>query len=129
MVNEFTEQMKAAVEKAKTTIQKAQEDIIRYYNQRRSLVPVFYLGDQVFFNIINIKTICPSPKLLYCCLGPFVVGQQVGPLTYHLKLLHTMKKLHSMFNIVKLSTAPDNFIPRRKPRPPPLSIIIDREEK
>jgi len=45
MVNKFIEQMKAAVKEAKSTIQKVQEDIIRYYNQRRSPTPVSHPGD------------------------------------------------------------------------------------
>jgi len=45
MVNKFIEQMKAAVKEAKSAIQKVQEDIIRYYNQRRSSTPVSHPGD------------------------------------------------------------------------------------
>ena len=40
-----------------------------------------------------------------------------------------MKKLHPMFNVVKLSTAPDDLIPRRKPRSLPPPVVIDREEE
>ena len=128
-VNKFMEQIKAAVEEAKTMIWKIQENITRYYNQRRSSVPVFYLGDQVFLDATDIKTICPSLKLLYHCLRSFIVEQQVRPLIYCLKLPHTIKKLHSIFNVVKLSTAPDNPISRRRPRPLPLPVIINGKEE
>ena len=40
-----------------------------------------------------------------------------------------MKKLYPIFNIVKLSTAPTNLIPDRRPEPPPLPIIADGEEE
>jgi len=40
-VNEFTKRMESATEEAKSTIRKAQEDMTRYYNQRRSLAPMF----------------------------------------------------------------------------------------
>jgi len=40
-----------------------------------------------------------------------------------------MKRLHPVFNIVKLSVAPDNLIPRRRPRPLPLPVVIDGEEE
>jgi len=40
-----------------------------------------------------------------------------------------MKKLHPVFNIVKLSTAPEDLILERKLKPLPLPIVIDREEK
>ena len=128
-VNKFMEQMKAAVEEVKAMIKKVQEDIMQYYNQRRSLAPVFYPGDQVFLNVTNIKTIYLSPKLSYYYLRPFVVEQQVGPLTYCLKLLYAMKKLYPIFNIVKLSSALDNPILERRPKSPLPSVVIDREEK
>jgi len=41
MVNEFTKRMQSTTEKAKSTICKVQEDMTRYYNQRRSLAPMF----------------------------------------------------------------------------------------
>jgi len=44
------EWMKAAVEEAKATIRKAQENMMWYYNQRRSLAPTFYPGDRVFLD-------------------------------------------------------------------------------
>ena len=83
---------------------------------------MFYPGDWVFLDTTNIKTTHLSPKLLYCCLGLFIVEQQVEPLVYHLKLPYTMKKLYSMFNIVKLSTTP-------RPRPLLPPVIIDGEEE
>ena len=75
------------------------------------------------------QNIHPSPKLLHYCLGLFVVECQVRPLTYCLKLPNIMKKLHPVFNIVKLSTAPEDLILERKLKPLPLPIVIDREEK
>jgi len=34
-----------------------------------------------------------------------------------------------MFNIVKLSAALEDPIPKRKPKPPLLSVVINKEEK
>ena len=102
---------------------------MQYYNQRRSLALVFHPRDWIFLDATDIKTICLSPKLLHCCLGSFIVEQQVGSLAYCLKLSHTIKKLHFIFNIVKLSVALDNLIPRRKPRPLPLPIVINGEKE
>ena len=90
---------------------------------------MFCSGNWVFLNATNIKTIYPFPKLLHCCLGPFIVEQQVGPLVYHLKLLHMIKKLYSMFNVIKLFATLDNLIPGKKPRPLLLPVVIDRKEK
>ena len=39
-VNEFTKRMRIAIEEAKSTIHKAQDDMKRYYDCRRTLAPV-----------------------------------------------------------------------------------------
>jgi len=114
-VNKFTKRMESATEEAKSVIRKAQEDMTRYYNRRRSLAPIFQPGDWVYLDASDIKTTCPSPKLSHCRLGPFEIECQVGPLAYQLKLPHGLRQLHLVFNVVKLSTALDNLIPGRKP--------------
>jgi len=90
-VNEFTERMRMAIEEAKSMICKAQDNIKRYYDHRRTPALVFQPGDKVFLNALDICTMCPSQKLLYQRLGPFVVERQIGPMAYYLRLLHWMK--------------------------------------
>jgi len=82
MVNEFTKRMESATEEAKSVIRKAQEDMARYYNRRRSPAPVFKPGDRVYLDVSDIRTTRPSPKLSHRRLGPFEVERQVGPLAY-----------------------------------------------
>jgi len=81
-VNEFTKRMESATEEAKSAICKAQEDMMRYYNQRRSPAPVFKPGDWVYLDASDIKTTRPSPKLSHCKLRPFEIEHQVGPSAY-----------------------------------------------
>jgi len=126
-VNEFTKIMESTTEEAKSVIRKAQEDMARYYNRRRSLAPVFKPGDQVYLDASDIRTTHPSPKLSHHRLGPFEVERQVGPLAYQLKLPHGLRQLHPVFNVVKLSAAPDDPIPGRKPQAPPPPIVVNRE--
>jgi len=99
----------------------------RYYNQRRSLAPVFQPGDQVYLNTSDIKTTHPSLKLSHRRLELFEIKRQVGPLAYQLKLPHGLRQLHPVFNVVKLSTTPDDPIPGRKPRALPPPIVVDGE--
>jgi len=40
-----------------------------------------------------------------------------------------MKKLHPVFNVVKLSTTLEDPSPGKKPKPPLPPIVIDREEE
>jgi len=129
MVNEFTERMKSATEEAKSAICKAQEDMMWYYNQKRTLASVYKPGDWVYLDASDIKTTRPSPKLSHRRLGPFEIECQVGLLAYHLKLPCRMRQLHPVFNIVKLSAALEDPILGRKPQTLPPPIVIDGEEE
>jgi len=126
-VDEFTKRMESTTEEAKSTIRKAQEDMTRYYNRRRSPASMFQPGDRVYLDVSDIKTTRLSPKLSHRRLGPFKIERQVGPLAYQLKLPHRLRQLHPVFNMVKLSAAPDDPIPGRKPQVLPSSIVIDGE--
>jgi len=119
--------MRMAIEEAKSAIRKAQEDMKRYYDRRRTPAPVFNPGDKVFLDASDIRTTRPSQKLLHRWLGPFVVEQRIGPMAYRLKLPYQMKQLHPVFNVVKLTPAPDDPITGRKMEDYPLPIVIDGE--
>jgi len=125
-VNEFTERMRMAIEEAKSAICKAQDDMKRYYDQRRTPAPVFKPGDKVFLDASDIQTTCPSQKLSYRRLGPFVVERQVGPMAYRLRLPHRIKQLHPVFNVVKLTPALDDPITGWKTEDHP-PIVINGE--
>jgi len=126
-VNEFTERMRMAIKEAKSAICKAQEDMKRYYDQRRTPAPVFNPGDKVFLDASDIQTTRPSQKLSHRQLGPFVVERRIRPMAYRLKLPYRMKQLHPVFNIVKLTPAPDNPIMGCKTEDHPPPIVIDGE--
>jgi len=51
------------IEEAKSAIRKAQDDMKRYYNRRRTPALVFKPGDKVFLDTLDIHTTCPSQKL------------------------------------------------------------------
>jgi len=126
-VNEFTERMRMAIEEAKSMICKAQEDMKRYYDRCRTPALVFNPGDKVFLDASDIRTTCPSQKLSHRWLGPFVVERRIRPMAYHLKLPYRMKQLHPVFNIVKLTPAPDDPIMGHKTEDYPPPIVIDGE--
>jgi len=64
-VNEFTERIKTVIKEVKSTIHKVQDDMKKYYDQQRTLAPVFNLGDKVFLDASDIWTMHPSQKLLH----------------------------------------------------------------
>jgi len=73
-------------------------------------MPIFKPRDNVFLNTIDIYTAHPSTKLFYCCLSPYIVEKRVIPISYCLKLLLALWRLHLVFNVVKLTTIPKDFI-------------------
>jgi len=80
--------MRTAIEEAKSTIRKAQDDMKRYYDRRRTPALVFNPGDKVFLDASDIRTMRPSQKLSHRRLGPFIVERRIGPTAYRLKLPH-----------------------------------------
>jgi len=126
-VNEFTERMRTAIKEAKSAIHKVQDDMKKYYDQRRTPAPVFKPGNKVFLDASDIWTMRPSQKLSHRRLGLFVVERQIGPMAYRLRLPHRIKQLHPVFNVVKLTLALDDPITGRKTEDHPLPIVIDRE--
>ena len=88
---------------------------------------MFNLGDKVFLDASDIQTTRPSQKLLHQQLGPFVVEWQIGPMAYRLKLPHWMKQLYPVFNVVKLTPAPEDPITGQRAEDHLPPIVIDRE--
>jgi len=62
-VNEFMERMRTTIEEAKSVIRKAQDDMKKYYDQRRTPALVFKPGNKVFLDASDIWTMRPLQKL------------------------------------------------------------------
>ena len=128
-VNEFTDRMKSTLEEAKSALTKAKDDMARYYNQRRAPAPSFAPGDKVYLDSEDIQTTRPSKKLSHRRLGPYPVESRVGKYAYRLTLPRSMKCLHPVFNVVKLTLATEDPIPGRRRDPPPPPELVDGEEE
>jgi hypothetical protein len=126
-VNEFVERMKITLEEAKSALRKSKDDMARYYNQCREPTPIFGPGDRVYLDASDITTTRPSQTLSHRFLGPYTVERAVGRNAYRLRLPYSMRKLHPVFNVVKLLRAPNDPIPGRHPNPPPDLEIVDGE--
>jgi len=103
--------MKDTLEEAKSALAKAKDDMAWYYNRRHSPAPSFSPGDMVYLDSEDIQTTRPSKKLSHR-LGPYPVERRIGKYAYHLVLPPPMRCLHPVFNVVKLSPAPDDPIVR-----------------
>jgi len=102
--------MKDTLEEAKLALAKAKDDMARYYNCCRSPAPSFSPSDMVYLDSEDIQTTRPSKKLSHCCLGPYPVEIRIRKYAYHLVLPPLMRRLHPVFNVMKLSPAPDDPI-------------------
>ena len=112
VVNEFTDQMKDTLKKAKSALTKAKDNMALYYNCCHSPVPTFAPCDMIYLNSKDIQTTHLSRKLLHYHLGPYPVERCIGKYTYCLVLPLPMRCLHLVFNVMKLTLAPDDPIVR-----------------
>ena len=101
----------------------------KYYNQRRTPALDYQPGDKVYLDASDIQTTRPSQKLSHQRLGPFTIVRKVRNDAYHLCLPPSMSRLHPVFNVIKLTPAPDDPILGHRPHPHPLPEIIDRVEE
>ena len=127
--NEFTKCMWTTLDEAKAALAKSKDNMVRYYNQRQIPAPEFQPGDRVYLDATDIKTTQPSRKLSHKHLGPFSIERKVGNNAYRLCLPLSMSRIHPVFNVIKLTPAPEDLIVGWRAAPPPLPKIIDGEEE
>ena len=103
--------MEGALNKAKAALVKSKDNMAKYYDQRRTPAPEYQPRDRVYLDASNIHTTRPSQKLSHWRLGPFPVIRKVRNSTYCLCLPPSMSRLHPVFNVVKLTLAPEDPVP------------------
>ena len=103
--------------------------MVEYYDQKRTPAPDYQPRDRVYLDASDIQTTRPSKKLSHQRLGPFHIIKKVGNGAYQLQLPPSMSRLHPVFNVVKLTPAPEDPVQGWHVPPPPLLEIIDREEE
>jgi hypothetical protein len=97
--------MAQSLEEAKAALAKAKDEYALYYDCRRTPAPVFTKGDKVWLDGSDIPTTHPSAKLSHRRLGPYVVEARVGHGSYRLQLPASLRRLHPVFPVVKLTPA------------------------
>ena len=128
-VNEFTERMRSTLKEAKSALAKSKDDMARSYDQRPMPAPEYQPGDKVYLDATDVSTTQPSKKLSHRCLGLFPTERKVGNGVYCLRLPAAVKRIHPVFNMVKLTPAPEDPIAGRWAPPQPLPEIVDGEEE
>jgi hypothetical protein len=108
----------------KDNLQHAQDEYKEYYDRKAQAPPIFKVGDKVWLNRRNIKTMRPSQKLDAKRLGPFSIAEVVGEskLAYRLTLPHQMR-IHPVFHVSLLDPYHQSQLSeRRQPEPPPIEV-------
>ena len=121
--------MEGALKEAKAALAKSKDDMVKYYNQRRTPALDYQPRDKVYLDASDIQTTRPSQKLSHWRLGPFTIVGKVRNGAFQLCLPPSMSRLHPIFNVIKLTPVPDDPILGRHPHPPPLPEIINRAEE
>ncbi|KAB5587781.1 Transposon Tf2-1 polyprotein [Ceratobasidium theobromae] len=110
-------------------LEHAQRDAAEQFNWHAQPAPEFKVGDRVWLLRRNIKTTCPSDKLDYCKLGPFITLSTCRPVSFKLKLPSSLSRLHNVFHVSllepyhSLANIPGHI------EPPPLPVYLDSNSK
>jgi hypothetical protein len=86
----------------------------------------FKVGDKAFVKAKFFQTTQLSKKLSKKYLGPFDIINQVGPLSWTLRLPTTMHAVHPVFHVSMLEPSTLNSV-LNYIQPPPPPVIIDEE--
>ena len=91
--------MQTKHQKAKTALEKTQEDMRKYYDRKAKLQPDIKVGDLVMLNAKNIRTKRPMKKLSTKLYGPFkVLEVKKGEQAFKLEISPRWK-IHPLFHV------------------------------
>jgi hypothetical protein len=69
-INKFANNMKSTLDEARAALAKLKDDMVRYYNQRRTPAPKFEVGEKVFLDASDISTTRHTKKFARQYLSP-----------------------------------------------------------
>ena len=101
----------------KFNIQTAVEGHAQHFDTKVMPQPDFQIGERVWLDTRNLRTIRPAKKLDYKRAGPYKILEKVGTRSYRLDLPKTMK-IHPVFHVSLLERPRSDPIPGRVPQPP-----------
>ena len=117
----FAERMKTVHEEAEAAVSKARDDMQRYADLNRGLVPVYKVGDRVWLSAKDLKLNHPARKLSERQLGPFEIIKVVSPNAMKLKLPASYK-IHDVINVSRLRLYKEPTLGQRTVPPEPVEV-------
>jgi hypothetical protein len=106
------EELKKTHEFLRVSLEKAQRQSISHVNKKRKTMPQLKRGDKVYLLTKNLRSKRPSKGLDNVKVGPFLILNQKGPVTYTLNLPPDAK-VHPRFHVSLLEPA-DPLTPLQK---------------
>ena len=103
----------------KSSLEKAAEDMKKFYDKHRGKTPEFEIGQKVLLDNADLSIDRPSRKLAERRSGPFKVLAKVGTHAYHLELPSSWKSVHPVFHVSKLNPYHEDPEQLNHPQPPP----------
>lgn len=95
----------------------ARDDMKKFADAHRRPAPNYQVGDYVYINSTNIRTICQKKKLDDKWIGPFPIDKQINASAYRLVLPPRYGRLHPVFHVSQLQLAPPDKFKRKLPEP------------
>jgi hypothetical protein len=98
------------------------------YDANVRAAPDFHIGDKVWLNAKNIRTLRPNKKLDHRYLGPFIISAQINDSAFRLDLPPEME-IHPTFHVSLLHPYNTNKLPNRIQPIPPITMVNGHEEQ
>jgi len=125
----FIEKMKKIQEEAKAVLGKAQADMKKYANKKRSDIEKYKVGDLVMLSTKDLKYQMVrrrTEKLTERFVGPYKVRKIISSNMVKLELPSTVK-IHLVVNVSRIRQYVEQVERQKKERPAP--VIIEGEEE
>ena len=121
-VSEFVTRMKELYRVARLSLEHAAETMKGHYDKKHKSPPSLKVGDKVWLDGSDLRTLRPSKKLDVKRLGPFKITKQISPVNFQLKLPFKWRLHTSTFHVSKLRLALEDPVlhPQSQPSPPDL---------
>lgn len=114
----FAAQMQEISDYLRTEMLAARARYEEQANRKRRPARRYQVGQEVWLDARNIRTLRPTKKLDWKNCGPFKITEVVSPWAYRLLLPDPMR-IHPVFHVSLLRPAADDPLPAQENDPPP----------